>query len=181
MTKQINAEERSARIAVFAFPAFILAGSVLAFFVPEPFTPLTPHVSTLIAIIMLVTGDEASLDNLQNITIIAASPFVLIIIALMFAIVKALSEDPMYLDQKSQRKMALRVAREHRLRENRRKMEAAERTAGAGSAQQAANDESALEGVERHDAYDGEGIVEVARVDDVRGILNEDSETDKKN
>lgn len=144
-------------------------------------TVLWGILTCLIAIIMLVTGDEASLDNLQNITIIAASPFVLIIIALMFAIVKALSEDPMYLDQKSQRKMALRVAREHRLRENRRKMEAAERTAGAGSAQQAANDESALEGVERHDAYDGEGIVEVARVDDVRGILNEDSETDKKN
>ncbi len=67
MTKQINAEERSARIAVFAFPAFILAGSVLAFFVPEPFTPLTPHVSTLIAIIMLCMGLTLTLPDFKQV------------------------------------------------------------------------------------------------------------------
>ena len=70
--------------------------------------------TALIAIVMLTVGSEDSLSNLQNVTIVAASPFTLIIIALMFSIVKDLSEDPIYLSQKAQRKMSLRMAKDQR-------------------------------------------------------------------
>ncbi len=66
-TTTVDAEERSARIAVFAFPAFILAGSALAFFSPGTFTPLAPHVSTMIAIIMLCMGLTLTLPDFKEI------------------------------------------------------------------------------------------------------------------
>ena len=59
-TKATNAanasEERSATIAVWAFPAFILIGAGLALASPDTFTPLAAHISTMIAIIMLCMG-----------------------------------------------------------------------------------------------------------------------------
>ena len=70
-----------------------------------------------IGIVLMVSGGADALSNLQSVTIIAASPFVIIIIALMFSLVKGLSEDPMNLDHKAQRKMALKLAREQRLQE----------------------------------------------------------------
>ncbi|MDO5030485.1 MAG: BCCT family transporter [Corynebacterium sp.] len=73
--------------------------------------------TALIAIVLLVTGGSDALSNLQNITILAASPFVLVILALMVALVKGLSDDPRYLDDKEQRRFALRMARERRLAE----------------------------------------------------------------
>ncbi|WP_256887016.1 BCCT family transporter, partial [Corynebacterium amycolatum] len=73
--------------------------------------------TALIAIVLLVTGGSDALSNLQNITILAASPFVIVILALMVALVKGLSDDPMYLDDKEQRQFALRMARERRLAE----------------------------------------------------------------
>lgn len=78
-------------------------------------TVLWGSMTALIAIVMILTGGEDALTNVQNITIIAASPFVLIIIALMFAIVKSLSQDPLYLDHKAQRQYAIRDAREKRV------------------------------------------------------------------
>ena len=57
------AEERSATIAVWAFPAFILIGAAAAFFFPAPFTPLAPHVTTMIAVIMLCMGLTLTLPD----------------------------------------------------------------------------------------------------------------------
>ncbi|RAV31736.1 BCCT family transporter [Corynebacterium heidelbergense] len=68
-----------------------------------------------IALVLLTTGKEDSLTSLQTVTIIAASPFVLIIIALMFAIIRALGNDPMYLDERRARSEALHAARQRRL------------------------------------------------------------------
>lgn len=56
-------EERSARIAVFAFPAFILLGAILALFMPSPFLPLAQHISVMIAIIMLCMGLTLTLPD----------------------------------------------------------------------------------------------------------------------
>ncbi|HIW94928.1 MAG TPA: bile acid:sodium symporter family protein [Candidatus Corynebacterium gallistercoris] len=56
-------EDKSANLAVWAFPAFILLGSAAAYFFPEPFTPLTPHVTTMIAIIMLCMGLTLTLPD----------------------------------------------------------------------------------------------------------------------
>ncbi|MFE1514841.1 glycine/betaine ABC transporter, partial [Corynebacterium bovis] len=73
-----------------------------------------------------------------NVTIIAASPFVVIIIALMVSLVKGLSNDPMYLDEKEQRRFGLRLARERRLqaeddaREQRRRQRDERRRHAAG-------------------------------------------------
>ncbi len=71
--------------------------------------------TALIAVVLLVTGGEDALNNLQSVTILAASPFLLVIIALMFSLVKGLSNDPLYLDDKDQRQFALKLARERRL------------------------------------------------------------------
>lgn len=56
-------EERSARIAVFAFPAFILLGAALALLVPDPFIPLADHISVMIALIMLCMGLTLTLPD----------------------------------------------------------------------------------------------------------------------
>lgn len=82
-------------------------------------TVLWGVLTAAIAIVLLISGGDGTLTNLQNVTIIAASPFVFVIIALMFAIVKALSNDPLYLDEKAQREHSLRAARERRLGEQR--------------------------------------------------------------
>lgn len=67
-----------------------------------------------IAIMLLTTGGDDALSSLQNITIVAASPFTLIIIGLMFALNKDLSNDPIYLSQKAQRQLSLRMAKDRR-------------------------------------------------------------------
>ena len=63
-------------------------------------TVLCGALTGLIAAVLLISGKDEALTNLQNVTIIAASPFVVIIIALMVSLVKGLSNDPMYLDEK---------------------------------------------------------------------------------
>ena len=73
--------------------------------------------TALIAVVLLISGGSEALTNLQNVTIIAASPFLLVVVALMFSIVKGLGDDPMYLDEKEQRRFALKLARERRLAE----------------------------------------------------------------
>lgn len=83
----------------------------------RPVTAMWGIFTALIAVVLLVTGGSDALSNLQNITILAASPFVLVILALMLALVKGLSDDPMYLDDKGQRRFALKMARERRLAE----------------------------------------------------------------
>ncbi|MBV7295609.1 BCCT family transporter [Corynebacterium sp. TAE3-ERU12] len=77
--------------------------------------------TAVIATVLLVVGGENALSNLQSVTIIAASPFLLVIIALMFALVKGLSEDPMFLDERERRRFALRLARERRMAKSQRR------------------------------------------------------------
>lgn len=69
----------------------------------------------LIGMTMLVTGGDDILSNLQNITIIAASPFLVVIFVLMFALLKDLRNDEIYLDHREQQRFAARLARERRI------------------------------------------------------------------
>ncbi|GAA4611319.1 BCCT family transporter [Saccharopolyspora hordei] len=50
-----------------------------------------------VAIVMLLTGGEDALSGLNNTTIIAASPFVVVVLAMCMALVKDLRSDPMML------------------------------------------------------------------------------------
>lgn len=78
-------------------------------------TGLWGVLTAVIGLTMLLAGGEDSLANLQSVTIIVASPFLIILVALMFAIVKGLSEDPLYLEGKEHAKFQRRLAREHRI------------------------------------------------------------------
>lgn len=49
-------ETASAKVVVLAFPLFILAGSILAFFVPAPFMPLTKYITYFLMVIMFGMG-----------------------------------------------------------------------------------------------------------------------------
>ena len=46
-----------------------------------------------IGLTLLISGGNDALSNLQSVTIIAASPFLLVIIGLMFALVRGMSND----------------------------------------------------------------------------------------
>ncbi|MGJ4179349.1 BCCT family transporter [Corynebacterium macclintockiae] len=99
-------------------------------------TVLWGALTAVIALMLLLTGGDEALTNLQNVTIIAASPFVLVIIALMFSIYKALSNDPRYLDEKAHREYALRMARERRITQQRENAAKRKRRARAANAVQ---------------------------------------------
>ncbi|WP_445227944.1 BCCT family transporter [Corynebacterium sp. H127] len=71
--------------------------------------------TAVIGLTMLLAGGEDSLANLQNVTIVVASPFLIILVMLMFALVKGLSEDPNYLEQKEHQRFQRRLAREGRI------------------------------------------------------------------
>ena len=60
-------EDRSAAIAVAAFPAFILAGSILAFFVPGPFLPLTSYITYFLMIIMFGMGLTLTIPDFKEV------------------------------------------------------------------------------------------------------------------
>lgn len=81
----------------------------------RPVTAMWGIATAFIAVVLLLTGGKDALNNLQSVTILAASPFVIVVIALMFALVKGLSDDPLYLDDKEQRRFALKLARERRI------------------------------------------------------------------
>ncbi|WP_018024293.1 BCCT family transporter [Corynebacterium ulceribovis] len=70
-----------------------------------------------IALLLLLTGGEDALGNVQSVTILASTPFVFVIIGLMISLTRGLTQDPMYLDQREQRIFALQMARERRIRE----------------------------------------------------------------
>lgn len=67
-----------------------------------------------IGLTMLTVGGADSLSALQNVTIVAASPFLIILVALMFAIVRDISNDSLYLAQKEQERFARQLAIERR-------------------------------------------------------------------
>ena len=50
-----------------------------------------------VAVLMLVTGGENALDGIQNLTILVAAPFVVIMVLLCFALARDLRRDPMML------------------------------------------------------------------------------------
>lgn len=68
-----------------------------------------------VGLTMLIGGGEDALDSLQSVTIVAASPFLLIIIGLMFSLVKDLRNDVIYVEQKEHQAFARKLARERRL------------------------------------------------------------------
>ncbi|WP_080795926.1 BCCT family transporter [Corynebacterium pacaense] len=68
-----------------------------------------------IGLTLLISGGDSALTNLRNVTIVAATPFLFVIIGLMFSIVKDLRNDVIYLDYREQQKFAARLARERRL------------------------------------------------------------------
>jgi choline/carnitine/betaine transport len=80
-------------------------------------TVLWGLLTALIAVVLLLAGGDEALTSLQSIAIISASPFVVLIIFLCFAIYRGLSQDPMFLDEKQKRAFALRLARERRHQE----------------------------------------------------------------
>jgi choline/carnitine/betaine transport len=77
-----------------------------------------------IGLTLLISGGDDALGNLQNVTIIAASPFLVIIVALMFAILKSLREDVIYLEYREQQRFGRQLARERRLHRERLEEEA---------------------------------------------------------
>ena len=71
--------------------------------------------TAVIGLTLLISGGDDSLSNLQNVTIIAASPFLLVIVGLMVSLYRGLSDDPLYLDHKEQQQFAMKLARERRI------------------------------------------------------------------
>lgn len=71
----------------------------------------------LIGMTILLTGGDDVLSNLQNITIVAATPFLLVLFFLMFALMKDLRDDEIYKDIRAQLRFAYQLARERRLHE----------------------------------------------------------------
>lgn len=72
--------------------------------------------TALIGMTLLVSGGDDALNNVQNVTIVAAAPFLVIIILLMFAIVKDLSSDVIYRDYVEDADFSRRLSRERRIR-----------------------------------------------------------------
>lgn len=78
-----------------------------------------------IGLTLLLSGGDNALSNLQNVTIVAATPFLFVVIGLMFALVKDLSNDVIYLEYREQQKFNARLARERRVHNEHRKRELA--------------------------------------------------------
>ncbi|WP_448854234.1 BCCT family transporter [Corynebacterium frankenforstense] len=72
--------------------------------------------TALIGMTLLISGGDDALNNVQNVTIVAAAPFLVIIILLMFAIVKDLSSDVIYRDYVEDADFSRRLSRERRIR-----------------------------------------------------------------
>ncbi|MGP6175026.1 BCCT family transporter [Corynebacterium sp. A21] len=70
--------------------------------------------TAILGVGLLISGGDSALGNVQNVTIVAAVPFLLVIIGLMFAIVKDLRNDVIYKDIREQQKFATKLARERR-------------------------------------------------------------------
>lgn len=68
-----------------------------------------------IGLTLLLSGGDSALNNLQNVTIVVATPFLFVIVGLMFALVKDLRNDIIYVDYREQMKFNARLARERRV------------------------------------------------------------------
>lgn len=58
-------EGRSAAVIVYAFPTFILLGSIIAFLFPAPFVPLTEYINLFLTIIMFTMGLTLTVPDFQ--------------------------------------------------------------------------------------------------------------------
>ncbi|UOT06059.1 BCCT family transporter [Rhodococcus opacus] len=67
-----------------------------------------------VAALILWTGGDTALDGLQTMTIIAAAPFVIVMIGLCFSLYKDLSRDQMIVDGREMRREMRRVAAKRR-------------------------------------------------------------------
>ncbi len=76
-----------------------------------------------VGLMLLLTGGDDALSSLQNVTIVAASPFLVVIILLMVAILKDLRSDVIYQDYRSQQSFATKLARERRIHEQHQRRE----------------------------------------------------------
>ena len=81
----------------------------------KPWLSAAWGVATAAVGLTLLLADEDSLSNLQNVTIVAALPFLFIVVGLMFAIYKALSNDIIYLEYRESQAFQRKLARERRL------------------------------------------------------------------
>ncbi|WP_371132819.1 BCCT family transporter [Corynebacterium phoceense] len=72
----------------------------------------------------LLLSNPDSLSNLQSITIVVASPFLLVVIGLMFAIYRDLSTDVIYLEYRESQAFQRKLARERRLHREYQRTEA---------------------------------------------------------
>lgn len=70
--------------------------------------------TTIIAVAMLLSGGTDILSSLQPIIIVAGSPFLLVVIALLVSFIRGVSNDPSRLDDKAARTVHLRMMREQR-------------------------------------------------------------------
>ena len=70
--------------------------------------------AALVGLTLLLVGGDDALNSLQSVTIVAATPFLLVVFLLMFSIWKDLSGDRMYLDAKEQQRFSRKLAIERR-------------------------------------------------------------------
>ena len=70
--------------------------------------------AALVGLTLLLVGGDDALNSLQSVTIVAATPFLLVVFLLMFSIWKDLSGDRMYLDAKEQQRFSRKLAVERR-------------------------------------------------------------------
>lgn len=80
--------------------------------------------TAFVGLTLLIFGGSDALNSLQSVTIVAATPFLFILIALMFAIVKDMSNDTIYLDKKEQERFARQLAIERRMHRDQQELEA---------------------------------------------------------
>lgn len=80
--------------------------------------------TAFVGLTLLISGGSDALNSLQSVTIVAATPFLFILIALMFAIVKDMSNDTIYLDKKEQERFARQLAIERRVHRDQAEFEA---------------------------------------------------------
>ena len=83
--------------------------------------------TAFVGLTLLITGGSDALGALQNATIVAASPFLIILIALTFAIVKDVSNDSLYLARKEEQRFSRQLAIERRAHRDQAEFEARKR------------------------------------------------------
>ncbi|GAA3511885.1 BCCT family transporter [Corynebacterium pilbarense] len=92
---------------------------------PKPWLAAMWGLATaFVGLTLLISGGSDALNSLQSVTIVAATPFLIILIVLMFAIVKDMSNDTIYLDKKEQERFARQLAIERRMHRDQQQLEA---------------------------------------------------------